>query len=267
MMVPAAGRNVSTLVKVEWQLGRMRRAGEIVAQVLAAIESEVAPGVTTAELDALAYEIIIEAGGTPSFKGYHGYPATICASINEQIVHGIPDQRRLSQGDILSVDVGVIYEGYQGDAARTFGVGKIGSHARSLLRVTAGALAAATAKAVAGNRLGDVSNAVQQYAEARGYAIVREYTGHGIGAEMHEGPQIPNFGPAGQGLLLEPGMTLALEPMVSAGTWRTRILADQWTVVTADGKLSAHFENTIAVTDDEPEILTQLRPGNEGDAP
>jgi len=267
MMVSSAGREAPGLVKTEWQLERLRRAGQIVARVLAAMEEQVAPGVTTAELDELAYEIITKAGGTPSFKGYHGYPATICASINEQIVHGIPDQRRLKEGDILSVDVGAIFEGYQGDAARTYGVGKIGSRARSLLKVTEGALAAATAKAVAGNRLGDVSHAVQDYAEARGYAVVREYTGHGIGAEMHEGPQIPNFGSAGQGLLLEPGMTLALEPMVSAGTWRTRVLADQWTVVTADGKLSAHYENTIAVTDDEPEILTQLEPGSEGKVP
>lgn len=265
MMATSVERNASGLVKAEWQLERMRQAGRIVAQVLSEIGAKVAPGVTTAELDALAYEIIMDSGGTPSFKGYHGYPATICASINEQIVHGIPDQRRLQQGDILSVDVGAIYEGYQGDAARTYGVGRIGSLARQLLKVTAGALAAATAKAVAGNRLGDVSNAVQQYAESRGYAVIREFTGHGIGAEMHEGPQIPNFGPAGQGMLLQSGMTLALEPMVSAGTWRTRILADQWTVVTADGKLSAHFENTIAVTDDEPEILTQLRPGDEGE--
>ena len=246
------------MIKSGRELERMRRAGAIVAQVLADIEKVVEPGVTTAELDALAYEIIVREGGIPSFKGYRGYPATICASINEQIVHGIPDQRRLREGDILSVDVGVIYDDYQGDAARTFAVGKISRRARALLKATAGALDAGTAQARPGNRVGDVSHAIQAYVEARGLSVVREYNGHGIGREMHEEPQVPNFGVPGHGIVLEPGMTLALEPMVNIGTWRTRVLADQWTVVTADGELSAHFENTIVVTDGEPEILTRL---------
>lgn len=246
------------MIKSGSEMGRMRRAGEIVAQVLAEVEGVVKPGVTTAELDALAYEVIVREGGVPSFKGYRGYPATICASINEQIVHGIPDQRRLREGDILSVDVGVIYEGYQGDAARTFAVGKISRKAQALLSVTAGALDAGTAQVRAGNRLGDVSHAIQAYVEANSLSVVREYNGHGIGREMHEEPQVPNFGAPGRGIILEPGMTLALEPMVNVGTWRTKVLADQWTVVTADGALSAHFENTIAVTDGEPDILTRL---------
>lgn len=246
------------MLKSGQEIERMRSAGRIVALALAAIGEKVRPGVTTAELDALAYQIIIQEGGIPSFKGYRGYPATICTSINEQIVHGIPDQRRLKEGDIVSIDVGAIFQGYHGDAARTFAVGKVPKQARDLLEATEGALAAGIAQAVAGHRLGDISYAIQHHAETRGFTVVREYMGHGIGRDMHEEPQVPNFGIAGQGMLLKPGMSMALEPMLNVGTWRTRILADQWTVVTADAQLSAHFEDTIVVAEDGPEILTHL---------
>jgi methionyl aminopeptidase len=235
----------------------MRRAGRIVAQVLDAMADAVKPGVRTSELDALATKIIEDEGATPSFKGYHGYPAAICTSINDQIVHGIPGDVVLQEGDILSVDVGTIYKGYQGDAARTFAVGQISEEARDLLVATKGALEAGIKQARSGNRLGDISHAIQAHAEAQGYEVVREYTGHGIGREMHEDPQIPNFGVAGRGITLKAGMTFALEPMLVWGKARTRVLEDRWTVVTADGVLSAHFEHTIAVTQDGPEVLTK----------
>ena len=236
----------------------MRQAGRIVAEVLAALQEKVRAGITTAELDALAYDIIIKHDATPSFKGYRGYPASICTSINEQIVHGIPDGRRLQEGDILSLDVGAIFKGYHGDAAVTVGIGKISEQAQALMDTTAGALQAGIAQARSGNRMGDVSHSIQEYAETHGFAVVREYTGHGIGREMHEPLQVPNFGPASHGMVLRPGLTFALEPMLTAGSWRTRVLADQWTVVTEDGKLSAHFEHTVAVTEGEPQILTLL---------
>jgi methionyl aminopeptidase len=244
--------------KSSWELERMRQAGKIVATVLAELQSIVKEGMTTAELDTLAHRIIVQEGGSPSFKGYRGYPASICTSLNEQIVHGIPGPRRLLEGDILSLDVGAIYKGYHGDAAVTVGIGKISDQARALIEVTAGALAAGIAQARTGNHLGDISFHIQQYAESRGYAVVREYMGHEIGREMHEPLQVPNFGVAGRGVLLRSGMTLALEPMLNIGTWHTRVLADQWTVVTEDGKLSAHFEHTIAINDGGPEILTTL---------
>lgn len=246
------------LLKSRWEVVRMRQAGRIVAKALEAVEAAITDGVTTAELDELAFKVITQEGGIPSFKGYHGFPASICASINEQIVHGIPDQRRLVEGDIISIDVGAIYRGYQGDAARTFAVGRASKEAQALLAATEGALRAGIAKAVPSSRMGDLSAAIQEYAESRGFAVVREYMGHGIGREMHESPQVPNFGVVGQGLVLKAGMTFAIEPMLNVGTWRTRVLADQWTVVTADGKLSAHFEDTIAVTEGLPEILTAL---------
>ena len=237
----------------------MRQAGRIVAEVLAALQERVRPGINTAELDELAYQIITKHKAIPSFKGYRGFPASLCASINEEVVHGIPNKKRyLEEGDIVSFDVGAIYQGYHGDAAVTVGVGEITEAAKELLAVTAGALAAGIAQSRAGNRTGDVSWAIQDYAESRGYSVVREYTGHGIGLQMHEDPQIPNYGQRKRGFLLKPGMTFALEPMVNVGDWHTRVLADNWTVVTRDGKLSAHFEHTIAVTEGEPEILTRL---------
>lgn len=250
-------------IKSESELKKMRRAGRIVAEVLARIGERVAPGVTTAELDALAEEVIRRRDALPAFKGYppgspHPFPATICASVNEELVHGIPGPRVLQEGDILSVDVGAIYEGYYGDAAMTFPVGEISEEARRLLEVTEGALYAGIAQARAGNRTGDVSAAIQRYVEQRGFNVVREYTGHGIGRRMHEDPQVPNFGQPGHGVVLRSGMTVALEPMVLAGDYRVRVLDDHWTVVSADGRLTAHFEHTILVRDGEAEILTRL---------
>jgi len=236
----------------------MRQAGRIVAEVLAALQRKIRPGINTAELDELAHQIITKHKAIPSFKGYRGFPASLCVSINEEVVHGIPSKRRyLEEGDIVSFDVGAIYQGYHGDAAMTVGVGEIAEAAKELLAATAEALAAGIAQSRAGNRTGDVSWAIQDYAESRGYSVVREYTGHGIGLQMHEDPQIPNYGQRKRGPLLKPGMTFALEPMVNVGDWHTRVLADSWTVVTRDGKLSAHFEHTIAVTEGEPEILTR----------
>lgn len=244
--------------KSEQELARMRRAGRIVAEVLAGLRERAKPGVTTASLDAWAEQYIRRQGGVPSFKGYRGYPASVCVSVNEEIVHGIPGRRRLKEGQIVSLDVGVIFEGFHGDASVTVGIGEIGPEAARLLQVTERALAAAIAVVRPGRRLGDVSHAVQVTAEAAGFNVIREYVGHGIGAEMHEDPQIPNFGPAGRGPLLRPGMTLAIEPMVVMGDYHTRLLDDGWTVVTADGSLAAHFEHTVAVTDGDPEVLTHL---------
>lgn len=237
----------------------MRHAGQIVAAVLAGLGERIKPGITTASLDAWAEQYIRRQGGVPSFKGYRGYPASVCISIDSEIVHGIPGRRRLKEGQIVSLDVGVIYEGYQGDAATTVGVGQISHEAAELLRVTQRALAAGIAMARAGRRLGDVSHAIQVTAEAAGFNVIREYVGHGIGTEMHEDPQIPNFGPAGRGPVLRPGMTLAIEPMVVTGDYLTRVLDDGWTVVTADGSLAAHFEHTVAVTSGDPEVLTRLQ--------
>jgi methionyl aminopeptidase len=253
------------VIKSEREIALMRRAGQIVAKVLEAIREQVRPGITTGELDELAERIIRAEGGIPSFKGYDGgsdrtpFPATICASVDNEVVHGIPSRQRvLEEGQILSVDVGAIYQGYHGDAAITVPVGKVSDLARRLMEVTEGALYAGIAAARAGNRLGDISHAIQSYVESRGFSVVREYTGHGIGREMHEGLQVLNFGEPGRGVRLRAGMTLALEPMVNVGDWRTRVLADGWTVVTYDGSLSAHFEHTIVVRDGEAEILTRL---------
>jgi methionyl aminopeptidase len=243
-------------LKSSRELKLMREAGRIVAMVLADMGEAVAPEVTTAELNDRAERLIRKMGATPSFKGYHGYPAAICTSVNEQIVHGIPDGRRLKEGDIISVDVGTIYKGYQGDAAVTLPVGRISPEAQVLLDVTRAALFVGIAKSRAGLRTGDISAAIQKFVEAKGFSVVREYTGHGIGSAMHEDPQIPNFGRPGTGHILKAGMTFALEPMVNAGTWKTRVLSDDWTVVTEDERLSAHFEHTVAVTEGEPEILT-----------
>jgi methionyl aminopeptidase len=244
--------------KSEEELRQMRQAGRIVAEVLAGLCDRARPGVTTASLDAWADRFIRRRGGLPSFKGYRGYPASVCISVDAEVVHGIPSRRRLREGQIVSLDVGVIYEGYHGDASITVGIGKIGPVAAGLLQVTQEALAAGVAAARAGKRLGDVSNAIQVVGESKGYGVVREYVGHGIGREMHEDPQIPNFGHPGRGPLLRPGMTLALEPMMTVGDYRTRLLDDMWTVVTLDGSLSAHFEHTIVVTNGEAEILTRL---------
>lgn len=245
-------------IKTAQELDLMHRAGQIVARALARLRELAAPGVTTKELDAAAEELIRDLGAEPSFKGYHGYPATVCASINEQIVHGIPGPRQLLEGDIVSFDVGAIWQGYQGDAAVTVAIGDVPAQVLRLLHTTEAALAAGIQAARGGARLGDVSHAIESVAKRDGFSVVREYGGHGIGRAMHEPPRIPNWGPAGRGLLLEPGMTLAVEPMFTNGGYRTRVLGDGWTVVTADGSLAAHFEHTIAITEDSATILTTL---------
>ncbi|MHB1294495.1 MAG: type I methionyl aminopeptidase [Anaerolineae bacterium] len=243
--------------KTALELERMRRAGAIVAEALAALRAMVAPGVSTAELDAEAERVIRSLGGTPSFKGYRGYPATVCTSVDEEIVHGIPGARRLKEGEIVSIDAGAIWEGYQGDSAITVGVGQIAEEAQRLIEASEEALRAGIATVRAGAHMGDVSHAIEAMAQAKGFPVVREYGGHGIGRAMHEQPNIPNWGPAGRGLLLKAGMTFALEPMLVTGTVRTRQLADGWTVVTADGGLAAHSEHTVAVTENGAEILTR----------
>lgn len=250
------------ILKTAEEIKTMREAGRIVAEVLDMMREKVRPGVTTLELDRLAETWIRKRGATPSFLGYppgsrNPFPATICASVNEELVHGIPSSRRvLEEGDIVTVDVGAYYHGFHGDAAITLPVGKVTPEAQALLEVTAGALNAALSQAVAGRRLGDISHAIQTYVESRGYYVTRVYTGHGIGRQLHEDPQVLNYGQAGQGVLLRRGMTLAIEPMVLIGTEKTRVLEDGWTVVSANGRLTAHFEHTVAIADGEPDILT-----------
>ena len=249
---------MSIVVKSDQEIAIMRQAGRIVATILDVLKLQVRPGMKTEELDVIAAREVERLGAKSSFKGYRGFPANLCVSINDEIVHGIPEKRILHEGNIISLDFGAIFKGFQGDAAVTVGLGKISSQAKQLIETTEGALKAGIAAAYAGARLGDISAAIQHYAESRGYSVVREYTGHGIGREMHEEPQIANFGLPGQGPVLKRGMTLALEPMVNIGGWRTRLGDNHWTVSTTDGSLSAHFEHTIAVTDGEPEVLTTL---------
>ncbi len=246
------------IVKSFQEIVIMREAGRIVARVLEALIKEIRPGVRTRELDDVCVQELARYKAQSSFKGYRGFPAYLCTSINDEVVHGIPGKRILSEGDIVSLDVGAIFNGFQGDAAITVGVGEISPQARKLLEVTHDALGAGIAQARHGAHLGDISAAIELYAKSRGFSVVREYTGHGIGRRMHEEPQIPNFGNPGEGPLLQEGMTLAIEPMVNAGGWKTKLGDDGWTVITADGSLSAHFEHTIAITDAEPEILTAI---------
>jgi methionyl aminopeptidase len=239
------------------ELEQMREAGRLVGEVLTELAAAVAPGVSTADLDELAEKRIRQAGATPAFKGYHGYPATICASINDEVIHGIPSGRRvLNEGDIISIDVGASLDGYFGDSALTLPVGKISEPAAALLRVTEEALYKAIDEAKPGNRVSDIGHAVQKHVEAYGFSVVREFVGHGIGQRMHEEPQIPNYGEPGHGPRLAEGMVLAIEPMVNAGTAAVKVLADGWTAVTRDNSLSAHFEHTVAVTAGAPWILT-----------
>ncbi len=249
-------QQAATITESDEKLDAMRQAGRIVATILEILSNHVKPGVKTKKLDSIAARELKRLGAKSSFKGYHGFPANLCVSVNNEIVHGIPGRRVLREGDIVSLDFGAIFNGFQGDAAVTLPVGKISSAAKELIETTKGALEAGIRAARPGARLGDISAAIQNYAESRGYSVVREYTGHGIGREMHEEPQIPNFGPPGVGSVLKKGMTLALEPMVNVGDWRTRLGNDHWVVFTADGSLSAHFEHTIAITNDEPEVLT-----------
>jgi methionyl aminopeptidase len=239
------------------ELKRMREAGRLVGEVLTELAAHVAPGATTADLDALAEKRIVAAGATPAFKGYHGYPATICASINNEVIHGIPSGRRvLNEGDIISLDVGASLDGYFGDSAVTLPVGQVSEYAAKLLRVTEEALYKAIERARPGGRISDIGHAVQQHVEAYGFSVVREFVGHGLGQRMHEEPQVPNYGEPGRGPRLTEGMVLAIEPMVNAGKPAVKVLADGWTAVTRDSSLSAHFEHTVAVTADGPWILT-----------
>jgi methionyl aminopeptidase len=238
----------------------MRAANQLVADVLSALEAAVAPGVTTAQLDAEAERMLRDAGGVPAFKGYRGYPATLCASVNEEVVHGIPSRKRpLAEGDIVSLDVGVRLQGFYGDSAITVPVGAVPSRTSALLRVTRESLERAIEQVQVGGRLSDIGHAVQQWVEAHGFAIVREFVGHGIGEKLHEEPQIPNYGQPGRGPKLAEGMVLAIEPMVAMGKPATRVLDDGWTAVTRDGSLAAHFEHTVAVTAAGPDVLSCRR--------
>ena len=244
------------IIKSDREIAVMRQAGRIVVTILGILSKQVRPGMKTKELDIIAGRESERLGVKPSFKGYRGFPANLCVSVNDEIVHGIPGERVLNEGDIVSLDFGAIFNGFQGDAAVTIAVGEISPQARQLLETTKAALNAGIAAAYPGARLGDISAAIQNCAESKGYSVVREYTGHGVGREMHEEPQIPNFGQPGTGPVLKKGMTLALEPMVNIGDWRTRLGSNHWVVFTADGSLSAHFEHTIAITEAEPEVLT-----------
>src|SRR6478735_3227823 len=234
----------------------MAAAGAILVKTLSLVQGKIRPGVTTAELDAAAEKFIRSQGATPAFKGYRGFPGSICASPNDMVVHGIPGRFKLTRGDVLSVDIGVVKDGWVADAARTFAVGEVSAVASKLLEVTEGALFAAVEQCRVGNRLGDVSNAVQTHVESRGFSIVRSLVGHGIGRDMHEEPQIPNYGPAGKGTPLTEGMVLAVEPMVNAGRHMVRMGDDGWSIFSQDGSLAAHFEFTVAITADGPRVLT-----------
>ena len=240
------------------ELEKMRRAGRVVGETLQILQAAVKPGVTTLELDEIAEREIRARGAVPSFKGYRGFPATICTSINSEIVHGIPGQRALKGGDLIKLDCGAIVEGYHGDSAVTVPVGEVSQEALKLIETTDRSLQAGIAEAKAGNRIHDIGAAVQTTAEGAGFSVVREYVGHGIGRALHEDPPVPNYGKPGTGLKLEPGLVIAIEPMVNVGTFETRLLPDGWTVVTADGALSAHFEHTIAITENGPEVLTAV---------
>ena len=238
------------------EIALLREAGRQTARCMEYISGLIAPGITTGELDRLAEQFIRKNGGIPTFKGYSGYPGSICASVNEEVVHGIPGSRKLMDGDILSVEMGVTLNGWVGDMARTFPVGTVAPNKLKLIEVTKASFEAGFEKMRAGNRLGDVSNAVQTVAESHGYGVVRDLCGHGVGQEMHEDPEVLNFGRAGHGVRLQAGMVLALEPMINEGTWRVLELDDGWTIISADHSPSAHYENTIAITEDGPMILT-----------
>jgi methionyl aminopeptidase len=244
-------------IKTEPELELIRKSGEVLKETFSVLEKMIRPGVTTAELDAAAEDFMRSRGGIPAFKGYQGYPATICASINEEVVHGIPGTRSLEEGDIVGIDMGVVLEEFYSDATRTYPVGEISEDTARLIRVTSETLDRGIEQARAGNHLSDISHAIQKHAESHGYSIVRALVGHGIGRRMHEEPQIPNFGPPGKGPELQAGMVLAIEPMVNIGTHDVLTLEDKWTFVTVDGKLSCHFEDTVAVTDNGPRIMTR----------
>ena len=245
------------LIKTDQEIQLMRKAGKIVGDTLAILQEAVKPGITTAELDKIAEDYIRKCGAVPSFKGYYGFPASICASVNSEVVHGFPSKEVvLKEGDIISIDCGAIIDGFHGDAARTFPVGKISSDAQKLIDVTRESFFKGVEKAVIGNRLSDISHAIQEYAESFGYSMVRDFVGHGIGRSMHEDPEVPNFGRPGRGPKLLKGMVIAIEPMVNMGDFHVKVLSNDWTVVTVDGSLSAHYENTVAITENGPELLT-----------
>lgn len=247
------------IIKNDSEIELMRHAGKLVGETLAKLEEVIRPGITTAELDRIAEEYITKHGGKPSFKGYYGFPASICTSLNKEVVHGIPSKEViLMDGDIISIDCGAILNGYQGDAARTFPVGKVSAEAQKLMDVTKESFFKGVEKAFVGNRLTDISSAVQSYVEGFGFSVVRDYVGHGIGQEMHEDPEVPNYGRPGRGPKLVHGMVLAVEPMVNIGAYNVKVLANDWTVETVDESLSAHYENTVAILKDGPEILTLL---------
>lgn len=245
------------ILKSKAEIEKMRRANQVVVEVMKALGTMIKPYVTTQDLDRVAEELIRKRGGTPAFKGYRGFPATLCTSINDEVVHGIPSGKRiLKEGDVVSVDCGVVLDGFYGDHAITFAVGNIAPRTQRLLEITQEALMKGIEKMVVGNRLGDVGVAVQAHVEAEGFGVVRDYVGHGIGRNLHEEPQVPNYGEAGSGLRLKAGMVLAIEPMINEGTGAVKLLSDDWTVVTADGKPSAHFEHSVAITENGPDILS-----------
>lgn len=243
-------------LKSSRELDVMRRAGSITAIILKEVAAAVRPGISTRELDVIAEKRCAELGVRPAFKGYNGFPACLCVSVNEQVVHGIPAQRTIRAGDIVSLDFGVIVDGYYGDSAVTVPVGKVSEKAQELLRVTRQCLEEGIKQAKPGNRLFDISHAIQNFVEQRGFSVVREFVGHGIGRSLHEEPQVPNYGPKGKGVSLKEGMVIAIEPMINAGGHAVRVENDGWTAVTVDGSLSAHFEHTVAITKDGPEVLT-----------
>ena len=250
---------MNIIYKSDTEIGKIRASSRLVAETLEKMVKAIQPGVSTLELDRIAEKSVRNNGAAAAFKGYRGYPSSVCVSINEEVVHGIPSSnRRLKEGDIVSLDFGVLQDGYYGDAALTVPVGEVSDDVKRLLRVSRESLYLGIEQAKPNGRLGDISNAIQRHAEEAGYSVVRAFVGHGIGSDLHEAPQIPNFGPPGQGPELKPGMVLAIEPMVNMGSHEVRILEDQWTVVTADRSLSAHFEHTVAITDNGAEILTLL---------
>ncbi len=246
------------VLKSPRELAIMRRAARVVVEAMRRCREIVRPGISTLEIDAEVERLIRRHGAKPAFKGYRGFPATVCVSINEEVVHGIPvAHRRVKEGDLVGLDLGAVVDGYYADAALTIPVGEIPPEARRLLDVTREALELGIAQARPGRRVGDISAAIQRHVEAAGFGVVRAFVGHGVGRELHEDPQVPNFGEPGKGPLLRPGMVLAIEPMVTMGHWGVRVLADRWTAVTEDGSLSAHFEHTVAITDNGPEVLTE----------
>jgi methionyl aminopeptidase len=245
------------ILKSPQEIEKMRASNAIVAEVLEHIATLVSPGVSTIELDRRAEEIARKRGARPAFKGYRGYPFSLCTSVNQEVVHGMPSERSLAEGDILSLDFGIFYDGYYGDAAITVPVGKVSAEAVRLMETTEQSLYLGIEKARVGNRLGDISSVIQDHVEANGFSVVRDFVGHGIGKNLHEDPQVPNYGFRGRGVELRSGMVLAIEPMVNAGAYQVRVLKDGWTVVTSDGKLSAHFEHSVAVTEDGPVILSK----------